>query len=208
MRCSWEGQHPLHKVKRLFSLARWWMWCVWRSIAPFSVLFALISSSLVFSLILLPFWLIFLLLSCSATIPLSVTLFLSFSPICWLCLSHRIYCNWLYLCLHLPPSFPSSLSPCLPLHSGSAVASQPKLKVTCWLGQGLQHRTWVLPLLPARVLCCSQWSCLYVILSAHRWWTEVPEQMDLPTVDLMTLLLIPSVVFKIDILSCLTVWRQ
>ncbi|KAG7244997.1 hypothetical protein INR49_023563 [Caranx melampygus] len=36
----------------------------------------------------------------------------------------------------------------------------PELKVTCWLGQGLQHRTWVLLPLPARVLCCSQWSCL------------------------------------------------
>ncbi|KAL7829530.1 hypothetical protein AOLI_G00304150 [Acnodon oligacanthus] len=31
-----------------------------------------------------------------------------------------------------------------------------------WLGQGLQHRTWELPLTPARVLCCSQWNCCAV----------------------------------------------
>ncbi|CAM4632363.1 unnamed protein product [Leuciscus chuanchicus] len=31
-----------------------------------------------------------------------------------------------------------------------------------WLGQGLQHRTWELPLTPARVLCCSQWNCCTV----------------------------------------------
>lgn len=31
-----------------------------------------------------------------------------------------------------------------------------------WLGRGLQHRTWELPLTPARVLCCSQWNCCTV----------------------------------------------
>lgn len=45
----------------------------------------------------------------------------------------------------------------------------PELKVTYWLGQGLQHRTWVLPVLPTRVLCCSQWSCLESNPSQDRW---------------------------------------
>lgn len=45
----------------------------------------------------------------SPVLPLFVTVFLSFCPIRSLCLSHRTYCNWLYL----PP--PCFLPPCLPV---------------------------------------------------------------------------------------------
>lgn len=68
--------------------------------------------------------------------------------------SSRIYCKW------CPPPSSSShlyltvfLSPTVRHH-------RPELKVAIWPGQGLQHRTWVVPLPTARVLCCSQWSCL------------------------------------------------
>lgn len=110
--------------------------------------------------------------------PLSIAL-LSFSPICSLCRSHRMDCNWLYphLLPHPPPRpFPQISYLCVSLSSSPQWISccWPELKVTCWLGQRLQHRTWVLPLLPARVLCCSQWSCL-----SARWWRrELQERTD------------------------------
>lgn len=47
-----------------------------------------------------------------------------------------------------------SLSPCLPQ------CRRPEPEAAVWPGQRLQHRTWVLPLPSARVLCCSQWSRL------------------------------------------------
>lgn len=43
-----------------------------------------------------------------------------------------------------------------------------------WLGQGLQHRTWELPLTPARVLCCSQWNCCSVHIRDHHALGTLP----------------------------------
>lgn len=58
-----------------------------------------------------------------------------------------------------PPSssYPLSLTVFL---SPTVRRRRHELKVAIWSGQGLQHRTWVMPLPTARVLCCSQWSCL------------------------------------------------
>ena len=53
------------------------------------------------------------------------------------------------------PSLPLSLSSSLPLVHSAEPSSGAD-----WSGQGLQHRTWVLSVPAARVLCCSQWSCL------------------------------------------------
>lgn len=87
----------------------------------------------------------------------SVTLFFLFSPISSHSLTHKLYCKLLYLSLSLPSFPPSPLALISFLYVILSFFSQ---WISCWLGHGLQHRTWVLPLLPARVLCCSQWSCL------------------------------------------------
>ena len=65
------------------------------------------------------------------------------------------------------PSLPLSLSSSLPLLLPPSLSSSLPLVHSAepssgadWSGQGLQHRTWVLSVPAARVLCCSQWSCL------------------------------------------------
>lgn len=58
-----------------------------------------------------------------------------------------------------PPSLPF-LNVSLSSSSPQRSSRRPGMKVTRWLSHGLQHRTWVLPVLLARVLCCSQWSRL------------------------------------------------
>lgn len=60
-----------------------------------------------------------------------------------------------------PSPSSSSYPPSLTIFLSPTVQRRPhELKVAIWPGQGLQHRTWVMPLPSARVLCCSQWSCL------------------------------------------------
>lgn len=157
----WAGKaNPLFaRWKRLFSLARWWMWCR-RRCMPLLALSLLRShySPLVFVL--------FFFSSITHLVHFpprvlsshhSATLFLLFSPICSHRLTHRIYCKLLYLSFFLPSLPPSPLALISFLYVILSFFSQ---WIGCWLGHGLQHRTWVLPLLPARVLCCSQWSCL------------------------------------------------
>lgn len=58
-----------------------------------------------------------------------------------------------------PPSLPF-LNASVLSSSPQRISRRPEMKVTRWLSHGLQHRTWVLLVLPARVLCCSQWSRL------------------------------------------------
>lgn len=220
MRCSWGGQPPLRKVKEAIFIGQVMNVVSAEEHRPFGALFlALIRSPLVFPFILLPFSFIFLSVSCLIVCsrPLSVTFFLSFSPCLLPSVSltqESIVIDFISLsALPLPPHF---LPPCLSLHSGSAVAD-PDLKVTCWLGQGLQHRTWVLPLLPARVLCCSQWSSLSRLSARLSDGPEPPEQMDPanhgpadPRSSLYSCLItvIRSVVFKINILSSFAVKKQ
>lgn len=86
----------------------------------------------------------------------SVTLSLLFSPICSNRHAHRMYCTSLY---DPPPSLPF-LNVSLSSSSPQRIGRRPEMKVTRWLSHRLQHRTWVLPVFPARVLCCSQWSRL------------------------------------------------
>lgn len=112
-----------------------------------------------------------------------------------LSLSHTQNLLQITLSLFLPPpplSLISFLNVSLSSSSQWISCCRPELKVTCWLGHGLQHRTWVLPLLPARVLCCSQWSCLSaslpVCLPAAAGLSS-PNSWIPPTVDLLTLLL-------------------
>lgn len=110
MRCSWEGQHPLHKVKRLFSLARWWMWCLWTSIAPFSILFN--SHLLFFSIFLHSVtFLVHFPRAHRLMLRSYHSLSLSFSPICCLCLSHResIVIDFIFASTSLSVSLSSSL---------------------------------------------------------------------------------------------------
>lgn len=174
-----------------------WCLCLWRCIALLA-LSRSHSSPLDFSCFF--FYSITLLVhfplcssSHSLSPPFSVTLFLLCSPICSHCLTHRIYCKLLYLSFSPPPlSLISFLNVSLSSSSQWISCCRPELKVTCWLGHGLQHRTWVLPLLPARVLCCSQWSCLSaslpVCLPAAAGLSS-PNSWIPPTVDLLTLLL-------------------
>lgn len=171
MRCSWEGQPPHHKVKKAIFIGQVMNVVsveVHRPIGALSL--ALVRSPLVFSFMLLPLSFIFLsaprvIRSSHHSLSLSSSCFL---PSASNRLSHRIYCNWLYLSFSplLPLSLISFLHVSLSSSSQQISCCRPELKVTCWLGQGLQHRTWVLPLLPARVLCCSQWSCLSASLPA------------------------------------------
>lgn len=115
---------------------------------PLSALsLSLVSAALVFPILLL---FLFILPLCSCFLPSA------------LAVSHtKSIAN--YFISHSPPSAPphiSFLNVSLSSSSQWISCCQPELKVTFWLGQGLQHRTWVLHLHPARVLCCSQWSCL------------------------------------------------
>lgn len=168
------------------------MWCLWRCIAPFGALpLALIRPPLVSSFILLPPLVHFPPCCSPSHSSLPVTLLLLFSPT----VSHTgsIVIDF----ISLPPALPHFLPLCLPvvLFTVDQLLVGRELKVTRWLSQRLQHRTWVLPLLPARVLCCSQWSCLSASLpdrlphaaagpsSQNRW---IQPTMDL-TIPLLTL---------------------
>lgn len=112
MRWSWESQPPLHKVKKAIFIGQVMNVVSAEVHRPFGALIlTLIHSPLVFSVTLFLFSFIFV--PHSLVPPLAVTLYLSFSPICSLCLSHGIYCNWLYLFFCSP--LPHFLPLCLPV---------------------------------------------------------------------------------------------
>ncbi|TNN85793.1 hypothetical protein EYF80_004040 [Liparis tanakae] len=77
---------------------------------------------------------------------------------------------------HLFPKYP----PCLT----NLCCRRPELKVTCWLGQGLQHRTWVqLPYLPSCLVLQPVEQPLFrsvcpTLMDQNRW---IPIMMDLYT---------------------------
>lgn len=69
----------------------------------------------------------------------------------------------LSLLLIYTPSFSLLYAQCVPLYLFLQQSSRSgRAEGDLWLGRGLQHRTWELPLTPARVLCCSQWNCCTV----------------------------------------------
>lgn len=173
--CCWtrrvavKASRLFARWKRRFSLGRWWMWCVRRCISLLAVSMSHCLSCSIYNFyprsIIVHFF--------SFSHPTTFSLF-PFLPFAFPC---RMYYKW--LSLFLPPLVPSLLSS-MSSSSQRISCCHPEQKVTTRLVQGLQHRTWVLPLPTARVLCCSQWSCLpaSVCLSTCCCWIKPPKTED------------------------------
>lgn len=135
------------------------MWCI--SLLTLSASLPTQVFLLFFFSFLLPLLFIFLfpslfILSSHQSLSLSSTVFLKSA----LTISESIANHVIIPPFQSPLPLTSFLNASLSSSSQWISCCWPELKVTHWLVQGLQHRTWVLPVPPARVLCCSQWSCL------------------------------------------------